>query len=32
MFPISNRDMAGNAKVPVITLLDSLFKDLKETG
>ena len=25
VFPISNRDMAGNVEVPVITLLDTLF-------
>ena len=32
VFPISNRDMAGNAEAPVITLLDTLFKDLRDTG
>ena len=32
VFPISNRDMARNAEAPVITLLDTLFKDLRDTG
>ena len=26
------RAMAGNAEAPVITLLDTLFKDLRDTG
>ena len=30
MFPISNRDVAGNVETPVITLLDTLFQDLRD--